>query len=69
VVALVCVAATRPVIVAWRLLEGTASEKGKEATVTRALIEQALELGGPRCIRLLLAAALYADGPLLAWLT
>jgi hypothetical protein len=39
VVALVCVSATRPVIVAWRLLEGSASEKGKEATVTRALIE------------------------------
>ena len=68
VVALVCVSATRPVIVAWRLLEGTASEKGKEACVTRALIEQALELGGARCIRLLLADALYADGPLLAWL-
>ena len=68
VVALVCVSATRPVIVAWRLLEGTASEKGKEAAVTRALIEQALALGGPRCIRLLLADALYADGPLLAWL-
>jgi hypothetical protein len=68
VVALVCVSATRPVIVAWRLLEGTASEKGKEAAVTRALIEQALELGGQRCIRLLLADGLYADGPLLAWL-
>ena len=68
VVALVCVSATRPVIVAWQLLEGTASEKGKEAAVTRALIEQALDLGGARCIRLLLADALYADGPLLAWL-
>jgi hypothetical protein len=68
VVALVCVSATRPVMVAWRLLEGTASEKGKEAAVTRALIEQALELGGERCIRLLLADGLYADGPLLAWL-
>lgn len=67
-VARVCVSATRPVIVAWQLLEGSAAEKGKEATVTRALIEQALDLGGPRCIRLLLAAGLYADGPLLAWL-
>lgn len=56
VVALVCVSATRPVIGAWCLREGTASEKGKETTVMRALIEQALELGGPRCIRLLLAA-------------
>jgi hypothetical protein len=68
VVALVCVSATRPVIVAWRLLEGTASEKGKEAAVTRALIEQALDLGGAHCIRLVLADGLYADGPLLAWL-
>lgn len=67
-VALVCVSATRPVIVAWRLLEGNASEKGKEASLTRALIEQALERGGERCIRLLLADGLYADGPLLAWL-
>src|SRR4051794_2719429 len=67
-VCLVCVSAQRPVIVAWRLLEGTASEKGREAEVTRELIEQALELGGPECIGLLLADALYADGPLIAWL-
>lgn len=67
-VALVCVSAARPLIVAWRLLEGAASEKGKEASVTRALVEQALELGGPQGIKLLLADALYADGPLLAWL-
>ena len=53
---------------AWRLLEGSASEKGKEASVTRSLVEQALALGGAGCIRLLLADALYADGPLLAWL-
>jgi hypothetical protein len=26
-------------------------------------------LGGPRCIRLLVADGLYADGPLLAWLS
>lgn len=68
VVALVCVSAERPLIVAWRLLEGNASEKGKEAAVTRSLVEQALALGGAGCIRLLLADALYADGPLLAWL-
>jgi len=67
-VALVCVSGERPVIVAWRLLTGTASEKGKEAAVTRELVEQALELGGKDCIGLLLADALYADGPLLAWL-
>ena len=68
VVALVCVSAPRPIIVAWRLLSGAASEKGKEAAVTRSLIEQVLEVAGPQAIGLLLADALYADGPLLAWL-
>src|SRR5207245_8478398 len=67
-VALVCVSATRPIIVAWRVLSGTASEKGQEAQVTHALIEQVLEAAGPDTISLLLADALYADGPLLAWL-
>ena len=66
-VCLVCVSQERPLMVAWRLLEGTASEKGKEASVTRSLIEQALELGGKGCIELLLVDALYADGPFLAW--
>jgi hypothetical protein len=68
VVALVCVSAQHPLVVAWRYLEGSASEKGREAAVTRALVEQALAVGGPGCIGLLLADALYADGPLLAWL-
>ncbi len=68
VVTLVCVSGERPVLVAWCLLTGSASEKGKEAAVTRALVEQALALGGAGCIKLLLADALYADGPLLAWL-
>jgi Transposase DDE domain len=67
-VALVCVSATRPIIVAWRVLSGPASEKGKEAEVTRSLIEQVLQVAGPKAISLLLADALYADGPLLAWL-
>jgi hypothetical protein len=67
-VCLVCVSGQRPLIVAWRLLEGPASEKGKEAAVTKELVEQAIELGGAGCIELLLADALYADGPLLAWL-
>jgi hypothetical protein len=67
-VALVCVSATRPIIVAWRLLSGPASEKGQEAAVTRSLIEQVLQAAGPQAISLLLADALYADGPLLAWL-
>src|SRR5947209_7933716 len=67
-VALVCVAATRPIIVAWRLLSGQASEKGQEAAVTRSLIDQVLQVAGPQAIGLLLADGLYADGPLLAWL-
>jgi hypothetical protein len=67
-VCLIGVSGPRPLIVAWRLLEGDASEKGKEAAVTKELVEQAIELGGKGCIELLLADALYADGPLLAWL-
>jgi hypothetical protein len=67
-VCLVCVSGERPLLVAWRLLEGDASEKGKEAAVTKELIAQALASGGDGCIELLLADALYADGPLLAWL-
>ena len=63
VVALVCVSGAHPVIVAWRYLEGAASEKGREAAVTRALAA-----GGAGCSRPLLADGLYADGPLLAWL-
>src|SRR5207302_8081937 len=68
VVALVCVSATRPIIVAWRLLRGPSSEKGQEAAVTRSLIEQVLQVAGPKAINLRLSDALYADGPLLAWL-
>jgi hypothetical protein len=62
------VSATRPIIVAWRVLSGTASEKGKEAKVTRQLVEQVLEVVGPENFNLLVADALYADGPLMAWL-
>ena len=67
-VALVCVSAIRPIIMAWRLLRGPVSEKGKEAAVTRALIEQVLQMAGPRAISLLLADTLYADGPRFSWL-
>src|SRR5260370_24020711 len=56
------------IIVAWRLLSGQASEKGQEAAVTRQLVEQVLAVAWPQAISLLLADALYADGPLLAWL-
>jgi hypothetical protein len=67
-VCLVCVSGKRPLIVAWRLLQGAATEKGKEAAVTKELVQQPVELGGKDCIELLLRDALYADGPLLAWL-
>ncbi len=52
----------------WLYLIGDASEKGREAAVTRKLIELVREVGGVEAIKLLLADALYADGPLLAWL-
>jgi len=68
-VALVCVSATRPIIVAWRLLSGPASEKGQEAAVTRSLLEQVLHVAGPQAISLRLSDALYADGPRFSWLT
>src|SRR6266849_4959433 len=67
-VALVCVSATRPIIVAWRLLSGQASEKGQEAAVTRSPIEQVLQVAGPQAIDLRLSDALYADGPRFSWL-
>lgn len=67
-VALVCVSATRPIIVAWRLLSGQASEKGQEASVTRSLIEQVLQVAGPQTIGLRLSDALYAEGPRFSWL-
>jgi hypothetical protein len=57
-VALVCVSASRPSIVAWRLLHGQAWEKGQEAAVTRSLIEHVLEVAGPQAISLVLADAL-----------
>jgi hypothetical protein len=67
-VALVCVSATRPIIVAWRLLSGQASEKGQEAAVTRSLIEQVREVAGSQTISLRLSDALYAAGPRFSWL-
>ena len=53
---------------AWEYLTGDASEKGKEAAVTRKLVERVRKVGGPQAISLLLGDAFYADGPFLAWL-
>lgn len=52
----------------WEFLTGDASEKGKEAAVTRKLVERVRKVGGPLAISLLIADARSADGPLLAWL-
>lgn len=53
---------------AWEFLTGDASEKGKEAVVTRTLVERVRKMAGKAAITLLLADAFYADGPFLAWL-
>jgi hypothetical protein len=52
----------------WEYLTGDASEKGKEAVVTRKLVERVRKIGGPQALSLLIADAFYADGPFLAWL-
>jgi len=67
-VALLNVTEGRKILVSWRLLSGTASEKGKEATVVRSMIDEVRALAGPQAIDLLLMDALYADGGLLATL-
>ncbi len=56
------------VALAWEYLTGEASEKGQEAAVTRRLVERVRRIAGADAIELLIADALYADGPLLAWL-
>src|SRR2546421_7935607 len=57
-VALVGVSATRPIIVALRLLSGPASEKGKEAAGTRPLLQQGVQGAGAHALRFLAADAL-----------
>lgn len=52
----------------WRLLGGDASEKGKDACIVRSMVEEIRDAGGEEAIDWLLMDALYADGPLLAWL-
>jgi hypothetical protein len=52
----------------WEFLIGDASEKGQEAAVSRRLVERVRKIAGEAAIKLLIADALYADGPLLAWL-
>lgn len=68
VVALLNVTAGRNLLVSWRLLAGDASEKGKEATVVRSMIDDVRTVAGPEAIDLLLMDAEYAAGPLLATL-
>jgi len=54
--------------VTWRVLSGSASEKGQEASVVREMVDEVREVGGADAIEWLLMDALYADGPLLVWL-
>jgi len=58
----------RALWVTWRVLSGNASEKGKEAAVVHEMVDEVREVGGVDAIEWLLMDALYADGPLLAWL-
>jgi len=68
VVGLLNVHKDRALWLSWRVIEGRASEKGKEASVVRSMVEEVREAGGEDAIAWLLMDALYADGPLLAWL-
>jgi hypothetical protein len=52
----------------WRLLQGDASEKGQEAHIVRGMVDEIVAAGGAGAMEWLLMDALYADGPLLAWL-
>ncbi len=67
-VVLYALTGTGLVALAWEFLTGDASEKGKEAAVTRKLVERVRKIAGADAIKELVADALYADGPLLAWL-
>lgn len=58
----------RALWVSWRVLPGTASEKGEEGSVVREMVDEVREMGGAEAIKLILMDALYADGPLLVWL-
>jgi len=68
VVGLLNVQDGQPLWLSWRLLGGSESEKGEEAKVVRSLVEDVIAIGGSGAIEWLLMDALYADGPLLAWL-
>ena len=68
VVTLYALTGTGLVALAWEFLTGDASEKGKEAEVTRRLVERVRKIAGADAIKELVADALYADGPFLAWL-
>ena len=51
-----------------RLLDANASEKGQGAHLVRQMVTEIRTAGGAQAIEWLLMDALYADGPLLAWL-
>lgn len=60
----------RALWVTWRVLSGSASEKGKEASIVHEMVDEMREVGGGDAMEWLLMDALAqrADGPLLAWL-
>jgi hypothetical protein len=68
IVGLLNVNPERALWVTWRVLSGSASEKGKEASVVRDMVDEVRHVGGADAIDWLLMDALYADGSLLAWL-
>lgn len=67
-VGIMVVHAERALWLSWRLLDGDASEKGKDGQVVREMVGEIIDAGGTDAIEWLLMDGLYADGPLLAWL-
>ena len=65
-VGLMAVHRERPLWVNWRVIHANQSEKGKEATVTLAMVDEVREIAGEAALEWLLMDGLYADGPLLA---
>lgn len=68
IVGLLNVHGERPLWIAWRVLPGDASEKGRTGAIVKELVDQTIALAGAGTLGWLLMDALYADGPLLAWL-
>ena len=68
VVGLLSVSGEQVCWLARRVVSGTASEKGTEASVVRELVDEVRALAGEDASALILMDALSAAGPLVAWL-